>query len=142
LKPYVLVTEFDAVANVLVFCVGNQFVEKVFLTCLESFTISGNLCSFFQKEKTRILHDSKKTTYFCNQNCHISMKTYDTQEDKKTAIASEPAVTYGNLEQAHCFQGSSLQDIPFGCMTLERFGELFHQKLDAYYAELQGDSQQ
>lgn len=70
------------------------------------------------------------------------MKTYDTQEDKKTAIASEPAVTYGNLEQAHYFQGSSRQDIPLGYMTLERFGELFHQKLDACYAELQGDSQQ
>ena len=56
-------------------------------------------------------------------------------------MASEPPATYGNMEQAHCFQGSSLQDIPLGYMTLERFGELFHQKLDACYAELQGDSQ-
>ena len=84
----------------------------------------------------------KKLLIFATKIVTYSMKTYDTQEDKKTAIASEPAVTYGNMEQAHCFQGSSLQDIPFGCMTLERFGELFHQKLDAYYAELQGDSQQ
>ena len=70
------------------------------------------------------------------------MKTYDTQEDKKVTMASEPPATYRNVEQVHYFQGSSRQDIPFGCMTLERFGELFHQKLDAYYAELQGDSQQ
>ena len=33
-------------------------------------------------------------------------------------------------------------EIPEGCMSLERFGELFHQKLDACYARLQGDSKQ
>ena len=32
--------------------------------------------------------------------------------------------------------------IPEGYMSLEAFGEAFHQKLDEAYAELQGDSKQ
>ena len=33
-------------------------------------------------------------------------------------------------------------DIPEGYMSLDKFGELFHRKLDEAYAKLQSDSEQ
>lgn len=65
---------------------------------------------------------------------------YDSIEDNTSTLASEPQVAYGNATQ---FVPRSYSDeIPEGFMTLERFGELFHQKLDACYARLQSDSEQ
>lgn len=66
-ESYVLVTEFDAVANVLVFCVGDQFVEKVFPTCLEPFAMSGNLCSFFKKKIQGFCMIPKKLLIFATK---------------------------------------------------------------------------
>lgn len=65
---------------------------------------------------------------------------YDSIENDASTKASEPQVAYGNvpLSVPHSFSS----EIPEGCMSLERFGELFHQKLDACYARLQGDSKQ
>ena len=63
---------------------------------------------------------------------------YDSIEDSAPTMASEPQVAYGNATQFIPRPYSN--EIPEGCMTLERFGELFHQKLDACYARLQSNS--
>ena len=65
---------------------------------------------------------------------------YDSKEEDTPNMASEPQVAYGNATQFIPLPCSN--EIPEGFMTLERFGELFHQKLDACYARLQGDSEQ
>jgi hypothetical protein len=70
------------------------------------------------------------------------MKEYDNQEEQSASMAAEPQVAYGESQQIKSIPLGSSQNIPLGYMSLERFGELFHQKLDACYAELQGDSKQ
>lgn len=37
---------------------------------------------------------------------------------------------------------NAVSDIPEGYMSLDKFGELFHSKLDEAYAKLQSDSEQ
>lgn len=37
---------------------------------------------------------------------------------------------------------NAVSDIPEGYMSLDKFGELFHRKLDEAYAKLQSDSEQ
>ena len=65
---------------------------------------------------------------------------YDSIEDNPTSMASEPQVAYENATR---FVSQPYpNEIPEGFVTLERFGELFHQKLDACYARLQGYSEQ
>ena len=67
------------------------------------------------------------------------MKTYDSQEEKdKTTIAAEPVAAYGVVNQSSLTCPVSNPDGDDGYMTLEQFGDLFHQKLDACYASLQG----
>ena len=60
------------------------------------------------------------------------MESYDNKEEKSAPIASEPQVAYGNTEVQYAPPGN----IPQGYMSLEQFGELFHQKLDECYAHL------
>ena len=77
--------------------------------------------------------------YFCKRKQERNMTTpYDSIEENTANMASEPQVAYGIATQ---FVPRPYPDeIPEGYMTLERFGELFHQKLDACYARLQSDS--
>ena len=65
---------------------------------------------------------------------------YDTKEENTPNMASEPQVDYGNTTQFNPRPYSN--EIREGFMTLERFGELFHQKLDACYARVQSNSEQ
>ena len=68
---------------------------------------------------------------------------YDSKEEEgTTTIASEPQVAYENAEQFDPRPHIRMNGVPEGCMTLERFGELFHQKLDACYAGLRSNSKQ
>lgn len=68
------------------------------------------------------------------------MESYDDIEDSKPTVASEPQVAYANTQPSMPLPYYSMNGIPEGYMSLERFGELFHQKLDACYAQLQSDS--
>lgn len=70
------------------------------------------------------------------------MKEYDTQEEDVTSMSAEAQAVYGETKQKNTMHHRTSQYIPFGYMPLERFGEFFHEKLDACYAELQGDSKQ
>ena len=64
------------------------------------------------------------------------MKPYNNEEKKSSSIASEPQLAYGNVTQTSPVPNCSTQGVPEGYMTLEHFGELFHQKLDDCYAHL------
>ena len=44
------------------------------------------------------------------------------------------------MQQSAAIQIEPSSEIPEGYLTLSQFGELFHQKLDECYAELQSDS--
>ena len=60
------------------------------------------------------------------------------KENDKPTIASESTAIYGTADPTISpgFHPSPAMDD--GYMTLEQFGELFHQKLDGCYANLQG----
>lgn len=68
------------------------------------------------------------------------MKPYDDNEETKVSVASEPQVAYGRVQPSIPLPYNAMSSIPKGYMSLERFGELFHQKLDACYAQLRSDS--
>ena len=68
------------------------------------------------------------------------MESYDDIEEAKVSVASEPQVAYGNAQPSTPLPCHSMNGIPEGYMSLERFGDLFHQKLDACYAQLRSDS--
>lgn len=68
------------------------------------------------------------------------MKSYDDIEETKPSMASEPQVSYGSVQASMTLPYPSSDRIPEGYMSLKRFGELFHQKLDACYAQLRSDS--
>lgn len=70
------------------------------------------------------------------------MKPYENNEENKVTMAAEPQVAYGSVQPAPPLHFKSYNELPEGYMTLDRFGELFHQKLDACYAELQSNSKQ
>ena len=57
-------------------------------------------------------------------------------------MASEPQVAYENAAQFAPRHYIRMDGVPEDCMSLERFGELFHQKLDACYARLRSNSKQ
>ena len=62
------------------------------------------------------------------------MESYDKIEEEKASVASESQVAYGNTQPTMPLSYHSMNGIPEGYMSLEHFGELFHQKLDACYA--------
>ncbi len=69
------------------------------------------------------------------------MKTYDSQEEKeKASVAAEPVAAYDIVNPSSLTYPISVPDGDEDdeYMTLEQFGDLFHQKLDACYASLQG----
>lgn len=68
------------------------------------------------------------------------MKPYDDNEETKVSVASEPQVAYGRVQPSIPLPYNAMSSMPKGYMSLERFGELFHQKLDACYAQLRSDS--
>ena len=68
------------------------------------------------------------------------MKPYNDEEEKSSSIASEPQLAYGSVTQTTPLPKCSTQEVPKGYMTLEHFGELFHQKLDDCYAHLQSNN--
>lgn len=67
------------------------------------------------------------------------MTSYDSQEEQEKApVAAEPVATYGVVNPSTLTYPISMSDGDDEYMTLEQFGDLFHQKLDACYASLQG----
>ena len=64
------------------------------------------------------------------------MKPYDNEEEKSPLMASEPQLAYGSATKCTHIPNLFPQGVPEGYMTLEHFGELFHQKLDDCYAHL------
>lgn len=70
------------------------------------------------------------------------MKPYDKQEENDSKnMVSEPESLYGSV-QHNPIRIISHNPVPKGYMTLDEFGELFHQKLDDCYAQLQNDNKQ
>ena len=67
------------------------------------------------------------------------MKPYK-QKKEKVKEVSEPEAVYGIAQQSDIMQIVNGRDVPEGYMTLEKFGELFHKKLDDCYAKLQSDN--
>lgn len=67
------------------------------------------------------------------------MKTYVNEEEKSSSMASEPQLAYGSVIQTNPMPLCS-QDVPNGYMSLEQFGEIFHQKLDDCYAHLPSEN--
>ena len=69
------------------------------------------------------------------------MKPYKQQEEEENVKeASEPEAVYGIAQQSDIIPMVNGRDVPEGYMTLEKFGELFHKKLDDCYAKLQSDN--
>ena len=68
------------------------------------------------------------------------MKPYDNEEEKPTSMASEPQLAYGSVTQTNPMPFNCSQGVPKGYMSLEQFGEIFHQKLDDCYAHLSSEN--
>ena len=64
--------------------------------------------------------------------------TYKTKKQIQSEV-QEPLATYG-VSYNPIVGNDSM--IPAGYMSLERFGEIFHQKLDANYENLQSNRRQ
>ena len=56
------------------------------------------------------------------------------EKEPNIATAEEPAVVYNTAQKKTTKTENN--DIPLGYMSLERFGEIFHQKLDDCYENL------
>ena len=69
------------------------------------------------------------------------MKPYDNEEEKTSSSASEPQLAYGNVLRTNPMPYNYSQGTPNGYMSLEQFGEIFHQKLDDCYAHLPSENQ-
>jgi hypothetical protein len=67
----------------------------------------------------------------------MKKKTYKTK-DLNSSEVQEPLATYGVPQQMTALKDDCLPD---GFMSLDRFGEIFHQKLDACYENIQSNSQ-
>ena len=65
------------------------------------------------------------------------MKKSHSKTEKKME-AHEPAAVYSVEEQIPTMNEL---EIPVGCVTLDQFGERFHQKLDDCYEKLSGNCQ-
>ncbi len=63
----------------------------------------------------------------------MTKKQYPKKEPK-AMMAEEPAVLYNAVRQP--LTRTENNDIPMGYMSLERFGDIFHQKLDDCYENL------
>ena len=70
------------------------------------------------------------------------MKPYDKQNEENKNNVSEPEALYGTAQQQNPLNFIKTNSIPEGYMTLDEFGELFHQKLEACYEKLQNDNKQ
>ncbi len=68
----------------------------------------------------------------------IEMKTYEDTENS-VSMAAEPQIEYSPVQTIPIPTPNPYNDLPEGYVTLRRFGELFHQKLDACYADLQSN---
>ncbi len=69
------------------------------------------------------------------------MDTYDNQkENEGSTVVAEPSAAFGTAILSTPLHVQSPSEMSDGYMTLEQFGELFHQKLDACYADLQSKS--
>lgn len=63
------------------------------------------------------------------------MMTYDSQEEKdKTTIVAKTIAAYEIVNPSSLTYPISMSEGDDEYMTLEQFGDLFHQKLDALYA--------
>ena len=56
------------------------------------------------------------------------------EKELKAMVAEEPAVVYNTAQKKTT--KTENDDIPLGYMSLERFGDIFHQKLDDCYENL------
>lgn len=63
-------------------------------------------------------------------------KRYKKKEETMPEV-NEPASAYNATSEISANRESA---IPIGCMTLDQFGEHFHQKLEDCYEKLSGDS--
>lgn len=61
----------------------------------------------------------------------LDMKPYDKQTEYDNNKSSEPEALYGNVHRHSPVNLIKTKSIPEGYMTLDEFGELFHQKLEA-----------
>lgn len=75
--------------------------------------------------------------YFCRKVQAMKKRTYKTKKQNRSE-AQEPLATYGVMQQTPVMNDNILPD---GYMSLDRFGEIFHQKLDACYENIQSDCQ-
>ena len=70
------------------------------------------------------------------------MKPYDKQTENNSNKVSEPEALYGTVHQQNPLNYIKTKSIPEGYMTLDEFGDLFHQKLETCYEKLQNDNKQ
>ena len=61
------------------------------------------------------------------------MKPYNKQKEENKNNVSEPEALYGAAQQQNPLNFIKTNSIPEGYMTLNEFGELFHQKLETCY---------
>ena len=64
--------------------------------------------------------------------------TYKTKKQNRSKV-QEPLCTYGIPRNPVVLNDS---EIPDGHISLEQFGEIFHQKLDTNYENIQSNRQQ
>ena len=76
---------------------------------------------------------------FSPPEIHLMKKeTYKTKKQNRSEV-QEPLATYGISHNSVVINNLV---IPDGYMSLEQFGEIFHQKLDASYENLQSNRKQ
>lgn len=74
--------------------------------------------------------------YLCRSKSHDMKKgTYKTKKQNRSEVR-EPLGTYSASHNPIVINDSV---IPDGYLSLERFGEIFHQKLDTNYENLQSN---
>ena len=61
------------------------------------------------------------------------MKPYNKQKEIDKNNVSEPEALYGTVQQQNPLNFIKTNSIPEGYMSLDEFGELFHQKLETCY---------
>lgn len=63
------------------------------------------------------------------------MSKYDNQKKNNESLeAAEPSMPYSPSIPSNSIHFQPLSELPDGYMTLEQFGEVFHQRLDCCYA--------
>ena len=71
------------------------------------------------------------------QNQTMKKRTYKTKTLNSSEV-NDPVATYGIPQQTIAMNDKYLPD---GYMSLEQFGEIFHQKLNACYENVQSNRQ-